>query len=323
MKNINTKFSLTLKNSPKNIVIVTGLSRSGKSMLAPILSSLKRAETLKMNYTLEQYPVLNHLGLMPDHVSIYLMRYMINFIIYDSMIGRNSNFRLSDWTSIWKSSDPRKYIERLLSEEGDSVYDKIEEKDQLNIFMFHNALWHAKIFFQSFPDLKMIHLNRHPVDVIHSWYRRGYSSEFYLKKRSALTLINFNNNNLPYYAKGWEQEYCSLSDMDRLIKMINFINSNHNKTFRELSKKNQKQVLTINFDRMVTKSKNDLKIIKSFLNTDETMYTKTVMKKERCPREIDMNERAAKFEEIKELATSDSVQLLQEMVHEYELQSSE
>ena len=66
----------------------------------------------------------------------------------------------------------------------------------------------------------------------------------------------------------------------------------------------------------------DLKILVRFLNTDKTLYTKTVMNRERCPRKIDMNERAAKFEEIKESATSDSVRLLQEMVHENEGQTS-
>ncbi|SVE37737.1 uncharacterized protein METZ01_LOCUS490591, partial [marine metagenome] len=136
---------LALKKPTKNVVAITGISRSGKSMLAPIVCSFKRAETLKMDYTLEQYPALNYLGLISDNVTTYLMRYMVNVIIYDSMIGRNSNFRVSDWTSIWNSSHPTKYVERLLTEEGDLIYDKIKEKDRLNIFMFHNALWHAKI----------------------------------------------------------------------------------------------------------------------------------------------------------------------------------
>ena len=313
---------LTLKKLPINMVGITGLSRSGKSMLAPIVSSFKRSETLIMDYTLEQYPVLNYLGLSSDHVTKYLMRYLANVLIYNSMIGRNSNFRPSDWTSIWNSSDPKKYIKRLVAEEGDSVFETIKVKEPLIPFMLHNALWHSKIYFQSFPDLKIVHVNRHPVDVIHSWFRKGYSSGFYLKERSALTLINYKDKNLPYYAIGWEEEYCSLSEMDQLVKVINFINSNHDKSYGELSTKNKKQVLIIYFDSMVTKSKSNLTKITSFLNTDKTVYTKTVMDRERCPRKIDMNKRAAKFEEIKESATSDSVRLLQEMVHEYEEQTS-
>ena len=73
---------------------------------------------------------------------------------------------------------------------------------------------------------------------------------------------------------------------------------------------------------MVTKSKNNLTKITSFLNTDKTLYTKTVMDRERCPREIDMNARDEKYDEIKNSSTSDSIQLLQEMISEYELQAS-
>ena len=313
---------LTLKKPPINMVGITGLSRSGKSMLAPIVSSFKKSETLIMDYTLEQYPVLNYLGLSSDHVTKYLMRYLVNVLIYNNMIGRNSNFRPSDWTSIWNSSDPKKYVKRLFSDEGDSVFETIKEKNPLIPFMLHDALWHAKIYFQSFPDFKMVHINRHPVDVIHSWYVRGYSSKFYLKERNALTLFNYKNKNLPYFAKGWEREYCSLSEMDRLIKVINFVNSNHDKSYGELSTKNKKQVLIINFDSMVTKSKNNLTKITSFLNIDKTLYTKTVMDRERCPREIDMNARDEKYDEIKNSSTSDSIQLLQEMISEYELQAS-
>ena len=112
------------------------------------------------------------------------------------MIGRNSNFRPSDWTSIWNSSDPKKYVKRLVSDEGDSVFETIKVKEPLIPFMLHNAVWHAEIYFQSFPTLKMVHLNRHPIDVIHSWHKRGYSSKFFSKERNDRTLFNYNNGNL-------------------------------------------------------------------------------------------------------------------------------
>ena len=132
---------LQLKSPPNNLVAVTGISRSGKSMLAPIVSSLNRSENLQTDYTLEQFPVLNHLGLMSEHIAIYLMRYMVNFKIYDNQIGRNSNFRFTDWTSIWNTSDPRQYLRRLIKDEGDDYInggilergheEKIKTKAQL------------------------------------------------------------------------------------------------------------------------------------------------------------------------------------------------
>ena len=313
---------LQLKSPPNNLVAVTGLSRSGKSMLAPIVSSLNRSENLQTDYTLEQFPVLNHLGLMSEHIAIYLMRYMVNFKIYDNQIGRNSNFRFTDWTSIWNTPDPRQYLRRLIKDEGDSVFENIKEENQINVYMFHNVLWHAKIFFKAFPDIKIIHIDRHPIDIVYSWYKRSYGDRFYDKERSALALIENGGNGIPYYAQNWLNEYISLAEIDRVIKMIYTITSDHYDTLKTLSDSDRENILLINFDSMLTKSKNNLTKITSFLNTDKTLYTKTVMNRERCPRKIDMNERAGKFEEIKESATSDSVGLLQEMVHEYEEQTS-
>ncbi len=110
-----------------NLVVVTGITRSGKSMLAPIISALKRSENLKTDYTLEEFPVLNYLGLMSNETTVYLMRYLVNIIIYNNMIGRNTNLRFSDWTSIWNTADPKKYLERFNKEEGEKVYDRIEK----------------------------------------------------------------------------------------------------------------------------------------------------------------------------------------------------
>ncbi len=313
---------LALKAPSRNLVAITGLSRSGKSMLAPIVSSLERADILKMDYTLEQYPVLNHLGLMSDRVTIYLMRYMVNFIIYNSQIGRNSNFRFSDWTSIWNTSDPRDYIKRLANEEGDSIFNKIKEKKLLNIFMFHNALWHAEIFFKAFPDLIMIHIDRHPIDLIHSWFRRNYGSNFYDKDRSALTLINNKNNKIPYYANSWGEEYNRLSEMDRIIKMVYTINRNHYRTLEKLPENNQNQIIVINFDKMVTNPNFDIDRICSLLNTAQTSYTLSVMERERCPRKIDKIKRNVKFDEIKKISMTESLELLKEMVEDYETKTS-
>ncbi len=47
------------QNFIKNLVLITGLSRSGKTMLAPIISSLERTEHVAMNYLMEQIPMMH------------------------------------------------------------------------------------------------------------------------------------------------------------------------------------------------------------------------------------------------------------------------
>ena len=313
---------LTLKSPPDNLVAVTGLSRSGKSMLAPIVSSLNRSENLQTDYTLEQFPILNHLGLMSDHIAIYLMRYMVNFKTYNNQIGRNSNFRFTDWTSIWNTSDPRHYILRLMKDEGDSVFEKIREENHINVYMFHNALWHAKIFFKAFPDLKIIHIDRHPIDIVYSWYKRGYGDRFYDKDRSASALIENGGNGIPYYAQYWLDEYNSLAEIDRVIKMIHTITSNHYKTLKTLSDSNRNKILLINFDKIISNPEDDLKTICDMLNTSKSSYTISVMERERCPRVINKIERSKKYDEIKNIASRVYIKLMEEMNKDFEIKAT-
>ena len=313
---------LQLKSPPNNLVAVTGISRSGKSMLAPIVSSLNRSENLQTDYTLEQFPVLNHLGLMSEHIAIYLMRYMVNFKIYDNQIGRNSNFRFTDWTSIWNTSDPRQYLRRLIKEEGDSVFENIKEENQINVYMFHNVLWHANIFFKAFPDIKIIHIDRHPIDMVYSWYKRGYGDRFYDKERSALALIKNGGNGIPYYAQNWLNEYISLTEIDRVIKMIYTITSDHYDTLKTLSDSDRKNILLINFDKIISNPKIDLKKICDILNTSKSSYTISVMERERCPRAINKIERSKKYEEIKNIASSESIKFMEEINKDFEIKAT-
>ena len=46
--------------------------------------------------------------------------------------------------------------------------------------------------------------------------------------KSALT-FKWNENILPYYAFGWEDEYTNLSDIDSIIGMVKNISKQHEK----------------------------------------------------------------------------------------------
>ena len=96
-----------------NPLFITGLTRSGKTMLSPIISSFVRVEKVNVNYQFEYIPMLNIINSISNKAAITMMRYFIDNQVYENMIGRNINFRLSDWTSIWNTSEPMKYISRL------------------------------------------------------------------------------------------------------------------------------------------------------------------------------------------------------------------
>lgn len=314
---MNSQIALALKTPPKNLVVVTGVARSGKTMLAPIIASLEKSENPRTDYLLEQFPMLNMIGLISADVASYLMRFSLNLMIYDNLIGRNTNFRFSDLTSIWNTADPGIYFKRLLDEEGDAVFERMDKMENMSVFLFHNAVWHAKIFLKTFPDIKMIHLMRHPIDVIYSWYRKGYGADFYEKPRTSLLTLQWKNKVIPYYAFGWEEEYDTLSEMDRIIRMINIIQEKRQETFSSLSPQERSRIMTVSFEEMVTIPDPLLGKICEFLNTKETLHTSIVLKKQRCPRILSVEDRKMKYDKIAQLATPRYSALMEAMINDY------
>lgn len=335
MNNKRTNIELVKESFLKDLVIVTGSPASGKSMLAPIVASLERTENFKMSILLEHLGTLNYLGKLPEDVLVFLLRYTVDFMLYDNMIGRNMNFRFGDETSIFNTGNPEKYFERLLAERGEFVVDEIEEKRPLPVLALSDAFWHAKKWFEAFPFLKMVYMGRHPVDTVYSWYNHKYGeearltpqtknagvthgSETYNSKISQVLLTRINDKIVPYYALGWEEKYRELSEMDRVIYMIECIRKNYAKALSSLSKKERERILFLLFDDTVTNTESVLTKMCNFLNTEKTPHTSFVLERENCPRILSEDDRKNRLNKIKGLATDQAFRLLMSMVEDYE-----
>ena len=302
----------------KNLTLVTGLGRSGKTMLAPIVSSLDRVENVSLNYLMEQIPMMRILGAISEEAAVYLMKFAIDFILYDISIGRNANFRYGDYSSIWRTKDPGLYIKRLFAKEGDRVFKRIKTANPIFLLLVHNALWHANVYFKAFPGLKMIHINRHPIDIVYSWYSKGYGRNFFNKPRNATLTIKWKSKIIPYYAAGWEEEYTRMSEGDRAIQMIYNLESLHQQIYKSLSEENHKRIKIISFEEMVTRPKLTLKEICRFLKTTETSYTPVACERERCPRKLLKKDQEKKLKEIRKISSNKAFGLLMSMAEEYE-----
>ena len=322
MKNSELKLDMKLVRNPfvKNPVFVTGLTRAGKSMLSPIIASLERAELVQVNHLMEQFPMLHNSGFISDDVAIYLLRFAVDFMLTDTFIGRNVNFRYADMTGVWTAAkDPGVYFKRLFADEGNVVLKEIEKADPVLVLNVHYGMWHVDIFRKAFPEMKMIHMKRHPVDIVYSWYKKGYGDEFAENPRNGALTVQGKNKIIPYFGIGWQDEYEQLSGVNRIIHTIHRIEDVHTKKINSLSDKDSQQVRVISFENMVTNPKKVLSEICAFLGMKETLYTPIVLKRERCPRVISEAERNKKVNAIRQLACDAAFNLLMSMVKEYEV----
>ena len=302
----------------ENLVFISGFTRSGKALMCPILASLEDAENVKVDLIMEQYPMLNAIGEMSDDTAAYLVRYAINLMLYDNYVGRNSNFRRSDYTSIWKTADPSKHIQRLYAQEGMCVYDRIEEDDPLFVMMVHNGLWHANTYLSAFPKAHMVHMIRNPIDVIYSWHTKNYGAETYDSPRVGVTTVKTKHGVVPYYAKDWAEDFFQLKPMDRIVTMIDRVDEEHRKAYKALDDVKKKQVIPVIFEQFAEKPMPILDYLSGRIGKKTTQYTEMIMERERCPRVIDINQREEKLKIIKENLSDNVSDVLASLQSKYE-----
>ena len=81
-------------------IIVTGLTRSGKTAVAPLISSMKNSEQYFFNTTVENLTTYNFLKLINDKVAKNIIIHALNEEIFDKIYGRNLNNKKFDLTNI-------------------------------------------------------------------------------------------------------------------------------------------------------------------------------------------------------------------------------
>ena len=253
-------------NFSDNILFISGLSRSGKSLFCPIISSLNNVENFYIIPLIEEILILNSLGYIKNDVADYLVKINFNHLIYENSIGRNFNFRRKDWTSIWNYKKTNLYLKRLNLKDGDIAYKRLLKRNSLSPFMLHNGITYSKLLFRNFENVKILHIQRHPIDIIISWLRKNITSnKSFLNQRHLFLLLNIKNKIIPYHALRYYKKYLKLNHLERIIITIENIIMSHKKNYQKLSKKQKKQIFFMNFDNFVTNPNKELKKICKFL----------------------------------------------------------
>ena len=313
------KYKVQRAHFVKNLITVTGTTQSGKSLIGPIICSFKGAENYRTDFVLEQIPMLHHLGLISDQVAIFMLRYGIELMQHDNMIGRNSNFRFSDFSSIWKTNDPSEFFKRLTMPEGKDVYKRLEKEPPLFVLNFHNGVIFSSLFFQAFPDQKILNIVRNPIDVAFAWYNKDYGKlQTYATPRISTLTYNYKNKLLPYYAKGWEDEYLDIGEMDRVIGMLYNVHMMHIKSYNNLKEEDKNNILIIEFDDFALNTEKNINEISSFLNASQTIHTSLVCQREKVPREIDKLEVEKKMKFIKSKSSAVYFEKISELINLYQ-----
>ena len=317
------EFSTKKPTLVNNLVILDGLTRSGKYFLGKIVSGLKNTEFFQHSFILDYIPHMSTLGAITEDGAISLLKSVVDQSCYDQSIGRNLNLRLDDRSSIYNSLDHEKYIFR-----SKSLYNRKEvtkylsEKNQLFPFVCHNNLASADIMLKAFPNLKLIHIVRNPIDIIHSWLKKDYGK---IEPKSKLDLFQIGigpticgeKGYLPWYAYPIKNDYESLNQTDRIIAIVDTVKKLNSQGFKNLSDNNKKKIMFLNYEKLIQNTNQTVDEISKFLGNHRSEFMDKILERENCPNIIDLEERQKKKQIILNKATRKYVAILEMLETNY------
>ncbi len=215
-------------NSAEKVVFVDGLPGCGKTLFSNIISAMDRVELLSYTYEIEYICQLFYLDKITIDAAKSVISMQTDLKLYNCMMGRDTNFRPSDLSSVMKYHNPSKYFHRILQEGDDKILNIIKEESPILNFSVHNMLAYSAPIWSALSNrCVFIEIVRHPL---------------YMIKQQLLNMKNLignirdfnvyyenNNHEFVYYAKNWEEDYIESNNIDRVIYFISNITKETNK----------------------------------------------------------------------------------------------
>lgn len=297
------------ENIAKNLLFIDGIPHTGKSLFTGIIPSLNKMEHIQFYNLIEHIVPSISLGTLDQSLAKSLIRTNMNELAYNIKISRNVNFRYDDMTGILNYKSPMLYFKRLNKDEGISVVEELRHTDWFIPFQTHDLMVNLEHVNSLDIDYLMIEMFRDPVDIIYGWWQRGWGERFCNDPRSFTLTLSYNNNLVPWYCAGFEEEWLRLNPVERCVRLVLMLIyksvNQYNKT------KSKERIHIITFEDFVTNPDEKISDICSFLKISPTEYTKQFISQANCPREIDIKGREDKLTKIKD---NISVALLEELI---------
>jgi hypothetical protein len=302
----------------EKLVLIDGIARSGKSLVANITCSFDRVEMWQTYPLVEEVPVLNRLGHISDQAAIAMLRREIDMNLYYTLIGRRVNFRYGDQSGIWKSRDPKEYFRRIFAdEEGEVLYGLKHKKPILPIFT-HDVMCNSRILFEAFPKAYFLWPWRHPVDVAYSWYRNGRIIKTGVDAREIQIGFAGVKEPIPWFMVDCLGDYEDRNFLDQNILASLSVWEKMLQAYDKLSAKQRAQTLPVIYESAVSETDLWIEKISGFLDTTVSAATSDILYREKLPNVLTKADFDAKLALIHQAASDDIVEMLMIAGQDYE-----
>ena len=220
----NNYQNLSRKNQilAKNIVVIDGFSSSGKTLVAPVISHLKRSEQWQLNELYENISILNYFDEISKKSAIAILKNESDKNLHNLMLGRNVNFRPSDVSSPEYNNLHEKYYNRSQQTDEKKIINEITKKNPILPLHVHYIFGYTDFLFECFLDrLKLyIIVLRNPFFLIKTWIEGDWVNRKCSINKDVGLCFDYFGEEIPWYAKDYAEEYVEANDHEKSVLTV-------------------------------------------------------------------------------------------------------
>lgn len=264
------------------VIILDGLTGTGKTMMSPMLSSFARVQNARFEYMFEYLCIAARSGKLAPDAATSLLNLLADVKCYDGMISREVNLRPSDLSSVFNSSSALKYLRQLFMPDGEQVARRIEAENPSLFLVTHQLLGCMQPAMDAFGGrLRIVQMVRHPLYLLNHW--DSYIAMHGTNPRDFTIWLKHEGRSVPWFAKGWEREYLEMPQFDRVVYSIVAL---MRPVFEVHARADLRGVVSfLPFERFVLTPGPFLRELEHALGTKATPSTARVLRSQKVPRE--------------------------------------
>lgn len=257
-------------------VLVNGFPGCGKTMLSPIISAFNNVEIIQFPFLIEQVSELWGLKKIEDDVAESLIKMNADLLLYNAMMGRNTNCRPSDISSIFRNN-PIKYLVRMFTKGDEKIPALIKKNKPILHLTTHMLLPNSEPLFNALgEDLFFIEVVRHPLYML---IQQEKNFQMFEGVRNQHVRYTVNNREYTFFTEGWEKEFLKCNSFEKSVYTMKWY-------FDKINSIKYKKCMIIPFEKFVKNPSPYMNEIACNLSSEISKNVKKEMIKQNVPRNI-------------------------------------
>ncbi len=302
----------------ERILFVEGVTRSGKFLVSNVLSGISNVEHFQYHSIFEHVPFLESFGKISRETATSLLQVQFDNTAYDLMVGRGLNFRLSDKSSVVQSPRFADYLQRCLSSDDTEVMAKLQSDPPYLPYVMHEVLPFIDLFFSFLPELRVVRLDRHPLDLCFSWLQRGWGGRWGTDPKGFVIPFKKGKGLVPWFALDWAEDYADVSAEERVVRSIATIAQRSEDRWTRLAASEKEKVFQLRYEDLVVSPDAEVDRLAKFLQQPVLPSMEMIKKREKLPGKEPSSGRTDRREALAKGLSKKTLNVLDEMSQAYE-----